>query len=243
METGHTKNVANFETVIIVLTALGSVYNPVQALILLTALQTKLAQAKAALASLDTARAEKTVKIDEVEAGFAGLYKYVVNIKRTAEVAVNDPAFTADLQTIVNKFSSAGRDTDLVDDPATPDIDESRTGRSTSERSRDKQLAHLAAIIALLHTKADLYRSNDAAYTIAAVETRHAELSALNNAALAALAAEANAEEARDEILYHPETGILRLVQLIKTELARNPGKDSAAYRQINALEFRKPRP
>lgn len=241
METGHTKNVANFETVIIILTALGSVYNPVQALIMLTALQTKLTQAKAALASVDTRRAETTVKVDEVEAGFAGLYQYVVNIKRTAEVSVNDPAFTADLQSIVNKFSSSSRDTGIPDDPATPDIDESRTARSTSERSRDKQLAHLAAIIALLDTKKELYASNDAEYTLAAVETKHAELTALNNALKTAKAIEANAEAARDEILYNPETGVLKLVKLIKTELARNPGKASPAYQQINALIFSKP--
>lgn len=240
METGHTKNVANFETVIIILTALGSVYNPVQALILLSALQTKLTQAKAALAAHETAKAGTTVKVDEVEAGFAGLYKYVVNIKRTAEVSVNDAAFTRDLQSLVNKFASSGRATGIPDDPATPE-DESRTARSTSERSRDKQLAHLAAIIALLDTKKELYASNDAEYTIEAIEAKHAELTALNNALTSAKSIEAIAQDARDKILYHPETGILKLVRLIKTELARKPGKDSPAYQQINALIFRKP--
>ena len=40
--TGHAKNVANFETVTIVLNNLGAEYNPSQPLIQLPALQTKL---------------------------------------------------------------------------------------------------------------------------------------------------------------------------------------------------------
>ncbi|HQU84929.1 MAG TPA: hypothetical protein PKY59_17450 [Pyrinomonadaceae bacterium] len=241
METGHSKNVANFETVIIVLTALGTVYNPVQALIMLTALNTKLVKAKAALVTVADTRADRKVKVDTVEKGFAGFYAYAVNLKRAADVSVNDAAFTADLQSIVNKFSSKGRDTGLPDDPATPDIDESRTARSTAERSRDKQLAHLADLIALLETKTDAYQSNDVEYTIEGAKDFLAARTAENNAAKTAHIVEDNAEAARDEVLYHPETGVLKLVKLIKTELARKPGKESPAYQQIAATEFFKP--
>lgn len=240
METGHTKNVANFETVIIILTALGSDYNPNQVLILLTALQAKLLEFKAALAVVDTKDAEYRVKTDEVQADFEGLEEYVVNVKRTAEVEINDEAFTADLQTVVNRFFPKGRRTGIPDDPATPE-DESRTPASTSERSRDKLIAHFADLIALLKTKESLYKTNDAAYTMPAIEARLASLTAKNNASKQALIAKASAEDARDNLLYDEETGILKLVKLIKTELARKPGKNSAAYQQINALKFRKP--
>ena len=239
METGHAKNVANFEQVTIILTALGSVYSPQQALILLTALQTTLTEAKAALAAVDAAEADKTVKTDEVQAAFDGLDKYVVNIKRMAALLVNDEAFTRDLQTLVNEFSSKSRKTGLPDDPLTPDVDESRTQLSPSQRSRDNLIAHLAGIVALLKTKTE-YKPNDAEYTITAIETRLADLTAKNNAANAAEAAYGNALDARDETLYDDETGIIKLVKLIKLQLAVKPGKDSAAYQQINALEFRK---
>ena len=42
------------------------------------------------------------------------------------------------------------------------------------------------------------------------------------------------------EIFYDPETGLLSLVKMIKTQLAKCPGKTSPAYRRIDALEFRK---
>lgn len=238
MESGHVKNVANFEQTIIILTALGAVYSPSQALILLAALQNKLTASQAVLATHDTAQADRTIKVDEAQAAFEGLDKYVVNVKRSAAVEINDEAFTRDLQTLVNEFSSKSRATGLPDDPSTPDINESRTRLSPSQRSRDSQQAHLADIIALLKTKN--YKSNDAEYDLPAVEARLANITAKNNAAKQAVAALGNAQDARNAVLYDDATGIIKLVKLIKTQLAVKPGKQSAAYQQINALEFRK---
>lgn len=242
MESGHEKNVANFKTVIIILTALGSDYNPTQTLILLTALQAKLVLAETAIAEVNEAEADRAVKVDDFEAEIEDLDKYVVNIKRTAEVAINDEAFTRDLQTVVNKFFPEGRQTGLPDDPNTPE-DESRTARSTSQRSYDNQIAYLADILALIQTKAELYKTNDERYTIAAIEAKLAALREKYTASKTALAVLGTKKDARDEILYHPETGVLKLVTLIKKQLTLSPGKNSTAYQQVNDLEFAKPRP
>lgn len=240
METGHNKNVANFETLIIILTNLGAVYAPPQALIVLAALQQLLADAKAVLLAVDEAQAAKAVAVDNVQAEFEGLPKYVVNIKRQAEVEVNDPAFTKDLQTIVNKFSPPGRDTGIPDDPLTPDIDESRTAASQSQRSRDSQLAHLTDIVVLLKTR-DEYKATGTPYATDAIEDKIAALSAANNAAKDAEAAYRLKLDDRNEVFYDDESNnMLSRVKLIKTYVAQKFGKDSAAYKQIAALEFRR---
>ena len=239
METGHVKNVANFETTSIILTGLGADYAPPQALITLAALQTFLTQAKAVLTEVDTAQAEKTIAVDEVQEEFKDLDKYAVNIKRNAEIELNDPAFTADLQTIVNKFSPPGRKTGLPDDPLTPDIDESQTASSQSQRSRDNQIAHLADINSLLKSRDD-YATTETAYQTATIEAKITSLTAKNNAAKAAIAALGNKLDARDALLYNEETGIIPRIKLIKTYLTLKFGKTSAAYQQINSLEFRR---
>ena len=239
METGHAKNVANFETVIIILTALGAVYNPVQALILLPALQARLTAAEAVLAAVDTAGAEKTIAVDEREAEFDDIEKYAVNIKRTAEVEVNDEAFTKDLASIVRKFRGGRAGEKPVDDPNTPNENESLGTISVSQRSYDSIISHLADLTALLKTKSS-YNPNDVEMQIPSIEAKLAAMQSKNNAAKTANAAYGTAMDARDEVLYNKDTGILKLVKLIKTQLARKPGKDSAAYQQTNALEFRK---
>jgi hypothetical protein len=238
MESGHAKNVANFETVTIILIALGAVYSPAQALILLAALQTKLTEAKSALAAVDNAQGVKTLAVDELQAEFEDFDEYLVNIKRTAEVEINDPALTSDLQNIVNRSRPQSRKTGLVDNPLTPE-NEARTGHSTSMRSYDSLITHLADVHALLSNRSD-YKPGDAQYTIAAIEAKISSLTAKNNAAKNAAAALGNTEDARDVILYDEQTGVLKLIKLIKIPLTLKPGKASAAYQQISALEFRK---
>lgn len=243
METGHNKNVANFETATIILTNVGAQYAPPQPLILLPALQTLLEQAKTALLAVDEAQAAKTIAVDAAQAEFKDLQQYVVNIKRQAEVEVNDPAFTRDIQTFVNKFSPPGRDTGLTDNPATPDIDESKTPFSQSQRSRDNQIAHLADISALLKTKA-AYVATGTPYATTAIDDKIAALSAANNAANAANAAYGTKLDARDTILYDDESNnLLARVKLIKAYIALKFGKDSAPYQQIAALEFKRVKP
>ena len=163
----------------------------------------------------------------------------MVNIKRTVEVELNDPAFTAEIQSIINRSRPKSRDTGLIDDPLTPGIDESRTAHSASQSSRDNQIAGLADIIALLKLRAD-FKPNDNEYKLAAIEARFDALTLKNNAAKASNAVLGNALDARDAVLYDDETGIIKLVKLIKNQLAVKPGRTSAAYQQINALEFRK---
>jgi hypothetical protein len=239
METGHAKTVANFETVVIILANLGTAYNPSQALIMLPALQHKLTEAKAILNAVDAAEAARSIAIDERQDEYEELDKYVVNIKRAAEVEVNDPAFTNDLATIVRRFQPK-------DKPAAPPagvsaeagIPPPRT-RSTSQRSYDSQIAHLADMIALLRTKSS-YKPNDEEVKIASIETKLAALETKNNAAKTAVAACGTTKDARDAVLYDDDTGLIKLVKLVKTHLARKPGRESPAYQQVNALEFRK---
>lgn len=242
MDTGHAKNVANLETAIIILNGLGAEYAPSQTLIQMPTLQTLLTEAKLTLTEVDAAQAAKTNAVDAVQSEFEDLDKYARNIKNNAAIELNDSAFTEDLQNIVNKFAPPGRDTGKPDDPATPDIDESRTAQSQSQRSRDNQIAHLADISALLTSRID-YKTNETEYKTGTINAKIASLTSANNAATAAIAALGNKTDARDEILYDEATGIVPRMKLVKTYVALKLGKDSAAYQQINALEFREVKP
>ena len=203
------------------------------------ALQTHLTAAKGALADVDEKQAANTIAVDEVQAEFKDLDKYVRNIKNHAAIVLNDPAFTADLQSIVNEFAPPGRKTGLPDDPLTPDIDESRTSQSQSQKSRDNQIAYLADINALLKSRED-YVTTDTPYTTEGIEAKIAALTAKNNAAKATEAALGNSLDNRDALLYNDPDCMINRVNLIKPYVALKFGKDSAVYQQINALEFRK---
>ncbi|MGI8787487.1 MAG: hypothetical protein ACR2HG_06990 [Pyrinomonadaceae bacterium] len=224
--TGHAKNVANFETVNIILTNLGAEYNPSQPLILPPALQTKLTAAKAALAAVDGAEAAKKIAVNERAAEFDALQKLAVNVKRTAEVEVNDDAFTENLAAVIHKLRGTRAGDAPVDDPATLDIDESKNTRSVSARGYDNQVAYFADLIALLKTQST-YNPNEAEMKIPALETKLDTLETKNNAAKTAAAALGSAMDTRDEVLYDDHTGVIKLVKLIKAQIARKPGTNS----------------
>lgn len=175
-------------------------------------------------------------------AEFDGIDKLATRIGGAIKVNINDALFTKNAQTILRKLQGRRAGEKAVDDPSTPDVDESRTAHSVSQQSYDNYIANLAALIALLKTKADSYKPNEAEVKIATLEAKLAAMEAKNNAAKIAAIEAKNARADRDEILYHPETGILNLVKLIKAYFVYNKeiGKSSAAYQQLKALKFKK---
>ena len=238
-ESGHAKNVANFQQVINIVTALGAAYNPVQALILLAALQDVLDDAQAALPVVDAKVSAETVAVNARQAAFEGVGKLGTRIYGAANVLVNDDAFSADVQTLVRKLRGGRAGDAPVDDPTTPDVDESLNSHSVSQQSYDNLADNFSGLITLLKTKENEYKPNEDDVKIATLEARLTTMQTTNNAAGIAGIEAANAREARDEILYNEETGMLARVGLVKKYIAYAFGKDSAAYQQINALKFK----
>lgn len=241
-EVGHAKNVANFATAINIIIALGAVYNPSQTLILLTALQAKLTEAENAMAEVDT---KKSTEIDADNIRFAefdGIDTLATRIAGAIKVNINDALFTKNATTIIRKLQGRRIGDAPVDDPSTPDIDESKSAHSVSQQSYDNNIANLAALIALLQTKADGYKPNEEEVKLPTLEAKLATMETKNNTAKIAQIEAKNAREVRDTILYHPETGILNLITLIKAYFLYNKdiGKNSAAYQQLKALKFKK---
>jgi hypothetical protein len=70
-ETGHAKNVANFEELIGFCNGYGAAYNPSKALIKITALQTLLTGAQGALAAVKSAKTEFDNTTNDREIAFS----------------------------------------------------------------------------------------------------------------------------------------------------------------------------
>lgn len=240
MKSGHAINVANFESIIIILVNLGAAYNPSQKLILLTALQTKLAEAQAALDAENTAESSEKVAVNERIEEYTGISKLATKIGLAVDLNVNDAQFSADMRTQIRKINGTRAGEKPIDDPSTPDIDESLKAKSVSQQSYDDLTATFAVIIAMLKTQPD-YNPNEPDVQIAALEAKLAAMQAKNNQAKAATAAARTARQTRDTVLYDPNTGILKLVQLIKTYI-KQAFKNTPEYDQIIKFEFTKPR-
>jgi hypothetical protein len=237
-ETGNAKNVANYEQVTNIVGNLGAAYNPSQDLIKLVNLQDKLADAQNALDEVNTKEAAETEAVNRREAEFADIGKLATRIADAAAVNVNDEIFSQDVETFKRKLQGRRAGKKPVDDPLTPDIDESLSAHSTAQLSYDNLTANFAALIALLKTQAD-YAPNETALKIVTLEAKLAAMEAANDTAKAAILNAETARANRDKLLYDPKTGIVNLAKLVKKYVRSAFGADSTAFQQINALKFR----
>ncbi|MBS1796071.1 MAG: hypothetical protein JSS81_19625 [Acidobacteria bacterium] len=227
---------SNYETVTIILSEPGTDYNPSSALIRLPALLAKLDEAKAIVAAVNEAQGVKTLRTDELQTAFEDFDAYIVDIKRTVAVELDDEALNHDLQSIVNRGRRPAPKAKPSADAGPP----ART-RSISRGTYDDRIAILADIHALLKARPE-YRPTgaDAEFSTEAIGDRVAFLTAALNAARAAEAALGNLQEARARTLYDEKTGLVKLVKLVKTHFSRRGGRQKDTYRRLVALEFRK---
>lgn len=239
-EKGHAKNIANFAEIISVLTALGATYNPGSALIKLPALNAVHADSVAAQTEADTDNALEIAAVNARANAFEPLSKFVTRIRSAARALIADPLFLADLDTIIRKLQGRRAGEKPVDDPSTPDIDESEQTSSPSQMSFDNRIQHFAELIALLKTN-PAYTPNETELKIPALESMLADLRAKDTAAANAEITARNTRTARNTAFYDAEGGILARVALVKNYLKSILAYDSPQYQQIVALKFKKP--
>ncbi len=238
-EAGHAKNIANFASYISMVTIMGGVYNPSNALIKLTALQTSLTDFEAAMAAVTPKASAETIALNERQAAFEPLSALVTRIASAADVGINNALFSNDLRTLKRKLQGRRASAKVNDDPSTPDIDESKQSISSSQMSFDNRIANFEELINLLITNGT-YKPNEAELQISALEAMLADMKAKNTAAVNAVNEARAARTARDSKLYNETDGIIALTKLVKEYVKSVFGPQSPQYKQLTALKFKK---
>lgn len=206
-EKGHAKNIANFAQVITILNSLGTLYNPSNALVKLPALNAAYGDAVSAQADTDDTNAAETVAVNERSAAFEPLAKLVTRISNAAAANIGDQLFLDDVAAIVRKLQGR-RAEKPEDDPATPDVDESKAVNSVSQMSFDNRIQNFAELIALLKTNEE-YAPNETALKTNALEDYLSELRLKNTAAQNAETSARKQRTARNESLYNDASDLL----------------------------------
>ena len=232
-ETGHAKNIANFNQVIQFCIGYGTPYTPSNPLLLTTALTPQHANALALHNAIDTAKQPFINAVNQRQIRYADL-----------------PSFST---RIVNALAaSSGVSQQLVDDATTilrkirgdrakklnPDNENSI---SVSQRSFDMLQDHFVELIALV-SATPTYTPNEPSLQVPALTIAKTQALALNQAVVTATVALANARKLRNEALYAEVVGVLPTVKLIKTYVKSAFGARSVEYKQISGFRFSYPR-
>ena len=235
-ETGHAKNVANFQDLIAFVTGYGATYNPSKNALKLPQLNALYTASQASLADVVTKNTAYNNKVNERVVAFKDLKSLSTRLINALQTTDATKEIIADAKAFNKKMQ--GVRAKATDTPADPNAPAPNT-ISTSQQSYDQQIQHLAGIISVLQTEPS-YAPNETDLQIATLTAKQAVLTAKNNAVSTAYTNVSNSRIARDTTIYGTDTGLFDIATEVKKYIKSVFGATSPQFAQVKGIEFTK---
>ena len=238
-ETGHAKNVANFEKLIAETSAFGETFNPSKATLKLTALNTQLATAKAAIAAVNSAEPAYKNAVSARDAAFAPLGKLITRINNALKASDTTVQEDESALTLVRKLQGRRATAKKTEDEKKALAAEGKevVEISSSQMSFDSRLENFDRLIKLL-SSIPAYAPNEADLKVEALTALYNDLKAKNMAVINAEIPLSTARIARNEVLYKQNAGIVDITVDVKNYVKSVFGATSPQYKLISNIKF-----
>ena len=239
-ESGHAKNLANFEAIIANVQVLGVTYNPTRTAIKLTSIQALATSARAAITAVHTAAPVLSNAIASRELSFELMRKMVSRINSFLRSTDSSDLVDKSARTLIRKIQGVRASRKLSDEEvenlAANGIVIKQV--SASQMSFDNRLDNFEKLIKLL-TSIPNYLPNEADLKITALNTLYVDLKAKNNAVLNASVALKMARLQRNEVMYKPNVGLVDISVDTKLYIKSIYGVKSPVYKQFSSLQIK----
>jgi hypothetical protein len=237
-ETGHAKNVSNFQELISFVTGYGATYNPTKNALkldqlhaLLEASQTSLSDVLANNTSYNDKINERVIAFNDLRPFSTRLINALETTDASAEKIKNAKVFNRKMQG--QRASAIPKSTD-------PTARETKTN-STSQQSYNQQIQHLGGLISVLQSEAS-YAPNETELQIDTLTAKQTALTAKNNAVATAYTNISNSRIARNATLYGTDSGLVDVATAVKKYIKSIFGATSPQFAQVKGIEFKKPK-
>jgi hypothetical protein len=239
-ETGHAKNVANFEDLISFCTAYGAAYNPSKeslTVIKLKELETAalqiIQQVKTNKTGFDNATNARQIAFKDLKP----LSTKIVNALAVsgASKLVLDDAKTVNRKIQGTRASSTAKKSNAVGSPTSGELEGASI--STSQQSYDSLIDHFTKIIETI-TQESSYTPNETELKTTALQTKLANLKTTNTNLINGYTDWSNARIQRNATLYNPLTGLLQTALEVKKYVKSVFGASSPQFKQVSGLKF-----
>lgn len=242
-ETGHAKNVANFDDLISFATGYGTAFNPSKPSIKLTALQTLSTSAKNAITAVNAAQPAYSNAVSARESAFEPLSKLATRILNALKATDTTTQVDESATTLIRKIQGTRATPKKTEAQlkALADAGTVVTEASSSQMSYDNRLDNFDKLIKLL-TSVTLYAPNEADLKVTALTTLYTDLKTKNTAVVTATIPLSNARISRNDILYKTNVGLVDIASDVKVYVKSVYGASSPQYKQISKLKFTTPR-
>ena len=235
-ETGHAKNVANFQDLISFVTGYGAPYNPTKIILKLPNLITLHATGQTDIGTVITDSTAYNNKVNERYTEFSTVKPLSTRLVNALEATDASPEKIKDAKGFNRKMQ--GKRTSIISapiDPSTP----APTTISSSQQSYDQLIQHLAGFNSVLLTELS-YSPNENDLKTATVTAKINTLTTKNNEVSTAYTKISNSRLKRNKTIYGSGTGMVEVALEVKKYVKSLFGATSPEYAQISSLEFRR---
>lgn len=239
-ETGHAKNVANFDELISFITGYGAVYNPSKASLKLTALKTLSTNAKNAVNTVNGAMPSYKNAVANRQSAFTPLSKLITRVMNAAIVTMNKEEEIEHVRSLVRKIQGRRAEAKKSEEElqALALVGKETKNISASQMSYDNRLDSLDKLIKLLSSNT-LYKPNETELKLTSLTNLFKQLFDANTLVLQATVPLSNARLVRNDVLYLNEECLVTVALESKTYIKSLFGVGSPQYKQISKLYFK----
>lgn len=242
-ETGHARNVASFEDLVIVVQSLGATYTPVAPAIQAKALDDLKKDLRLNLQNVNDKDAIYRDKIYAKQKEVEKMGVMATRVVATMSGLGLDNKIIDQAKSIVKKIRGGGTNKKTTT-PAVANTNATQTTPepkkvSTSQMSFDQRRNNFNLLTALVANQV-AYQPNEADMKVAALQDYSNSLEKLNDDGTKATQDLTIARQQRDAILYNKEKGALVLAQQVKAYIKGAFGTKSNEYERIKGIKFSK---
>jgi hypothetical protein len=268
-ETGHAKNLANFETLIIDCQGFGTAYNPSNSAITITALQTIYTNATNALTDITLKNNTLSHTINAREVLFAPLKSLATQIMAALLASGANTETMLNAKTINRKIQGSRATKKIAASTTTPTTTPTGggttptptpTATTTPTPSPERTAPTTTTVVPHSISTAQLsydnlvahfqdlvnyvslysaYNPNEANLKVAALNTTAASFTTANNAVKTAQNALHTSMATRTTVLYNPTTGMINIAKEVKAYVKSAFGASSPQFKEINKIHFK----
>ncbi|HMS40377.1 MAG TPA: hypothetical protein PKE69_09135 [Pyrinomonadaceae bacterium] len=129
----------------------------------------------------------------------------------------------------------------VVDDPATPDIDESEASISASQQSNAAKISHFNELIDFLEAQPEYASVNNTGFKINELRAFADSVQAKHQASIVAVVQLSTARVERDKVFFNNTDSILNRAKRIKKAVGAAYGFNSPEFQTVNAFKIQRP--
>ena len=239
-ETGHAKNVSNFDSLISSVIAFGKTYNPSKESIKLTALQGLQNTIKNSLNELYSAQAIYSNAVSARHNAFEPLSKLTTRIYNSLRASDTTEQVDKTAQTIIRKLQGRRASAKIsAEEKKTLEEQGIEVNQiSASQMSYDSRLENFDKLIMLLSTISE-YKPNEIELQVENLKEQYNELKNKNTDVVSASVLLSNNRITRNKILYNKNTGLVDIAFDSKIYIKSVFGATSPEFKQVSKLYFK----